>query len=812
MADNTFATARAVIPSATFGVFNDRIDPIDTTDFYTFTLASRSSLNLSLKGLSADADLKLYNASSPFALIAESNKLDLANEAIDRNLEAGTYYIEVYSPFNTAATDYNLSVRVQSGTSGINSAPTGLQFNPSQSTYAISNSTRLELTDAWVYDANGSVDIAKVDFWLLRPDGTWQDVADATASKPAFSTPDFTPWATDANWSKIDYSLYLGTGSGFFPGEYTLWGKAYDNSGAVSEAVTKTFTLQTNQAPTGVQFKLDKSTYNFGDTLNLTEGWVYDGNGASDLSSVRFEIVGSLGTYQIGEVTTFSPWTPDNRWGGFNYSYNLADFGSGNFTLKAIASDKGGNTTTLERNFTVEPKNFAPESLNFGASKFAYSSGESLALSGTVIDKNEFGDLARVDFWLQRPDGTWLDVSDATIFSPIGASKVNTSFNHSINLSGLADGEYTVWGKAYDKKGLASNVIERTITIQPGGSNAPELFEFSTNKETYLPTDSIQLNGYIFDPNGGNTVARVDLWVKKPDGTWVDLTDTTTFTPTPFFTEVSFTSAVNLSALGLSADGAYTFWAKAYDSTGFGSNSLEQTINLRADGKAAPVLDYSFINPSIRGNNSFKATETVTIFTGVSDQNGIGDIAAVDYWLQRPNGTWIDIADPTPINNNFLTHTLNLAALQGLEVGTYTLWAKARDQGGLTSNIIERTFSIVPANSAPFNLKIEQVDAGKNNVASVNVTGSFQDPDSRFGFNDVKRIDFWLKKPDGTWLDIQDLNVAPGSPSNFTYSLNLQQLSLSNGSYLLWARAYDQNGVGSNAAEHALNIFDAALV
>ncbi|MCF3569017.1 PPC domain-containing protein [Planktothrix agardhii 1806] len=77
----------------------------DETDYYTFSIPSASSVNLKLTGLTANADLYLYDSNG--YPIVNSSDFSSVDETISQNLNAGTYIIGVLSN-NSANTGYNL--------------------------------------------------------------------------------------------------------------------------------------------------------------------------------------------------------------------------------------------------------------------------------------------------------------------------------------------------------------------------------------------------------------------------------------------------------------------------------------------------------------------------------------------------------------------------------------------------------------------------------------------------------------------------------------------------------------------------------
>ena len=105
-AGNTLGTARGLNITPTTQTFTDWVGSLDTNDYYRFSLSSRSSFNLTLNGMSADADVRLLNSSG--MTIGSSTCGGSLAESINSILDSGTYYIRVY-PYS-GSTNYNLNV------------------------------------------------------------------------------------------------------------------------------------------------------------------------------------------------------------------------------------------------------------------------------------------------------------------------------------------------------------------------------------------------------------------------------------------------------------------------------------------------------------------------------------------------------------------------------------------------------------------------------------------------------------------------------------------------------------------------------
>lgn len=87
---------------------NEFVGNIDTNDYYKFTLGGTGQVDLTLSGLTDNADVQLLNSSN--SVIQTSANSGTSNESISvSNLTAGTYYIRVYTT-GLANTLYNLNI------------------------------------------------------------------------------------------------------------------------------------------------------------------------------------------------------------------------------------------------------------------------------------------------------------------------------------------------------------------------------------------------------------------------------------------------------------------------------------------------------------------------------------------------------------------------------------------------------------------------------------------------------------------------------------------------------------------------------
>lgn len=113
-AGNTLNTAQTINILTTPQTFNDFVGTADSNDFYHFTIHSSHAIDITLAGLTADADLELIRDVNNNGvidrgeIIAYSLAPNATSERINVGLVAGTYYIRVY-PYS-GNTNYTLTI------------------------------------------------------------------------------------------------------------------------------------------------------------------------------------------------------------------------------------------------------------------------------------------------------------------------------------------------------------------------------------------------------------------------------------------------------------------------------------------------------------------------------------------------------------------------------------------------------------------------------------------------------------------------------------------------------------------------------
>ena len=106
-AGNSLSTSRNIGLLNGSQTFIDRIDAIDSNDFYRFELLKNSTFSLALEGLSADVNVELIGTDG--VVITSATADSVTAETIGQTLAAGVYYLRVYPQGED--TDYVLSVQ-----------------------------------------------------------------------------------------------------------------------------------------------------------------------------------------------------------------------------------------------------------------------------------------------------------------------------------------------------------------------------------------------------------------------------------------------------------------------------------------------------------------------------------------------------------------------------------------------------------------------------------------------------------------------------------------------------------------------------
>jgi Bacterial pre-peptidase C-terminal domain/FG-GAP-like repeat len=303
MAYDTLSTAKDITDLLSIKTYQDSVSPSDPYNYYRFQLSSRSEINLSLTGLTADASIDLIQDSNRNGtvdngeVLASSTNPGSLAELINTTLDKGSYYIRVSSS-NNGVTPYQLNLPALSGNSDLlwHHYGTGqnLIWQMNGSSLA-SLSTLQTVTDTnWKIDATGDFNNDGQTDLLWRNYKTgqnliWQMNGSSLTALVTLQT------VTDTNW-KID-----GTGDfnndgqtdlvwrNYGTGQNLVW---YMNGSSLASLATLLTVTDTNWKIDGTgDFNSDGKTdlvwRNYGTGQNL----IWQMNGSDLVSRVSLQTV-----------------------------------------------------------------------------------------------------------------------------------------------------------------------------------------------------------------------------------------------------------------------------------------------------------------------------------------------------------------------------------------------------------------------------------------------------------------------------------------------------------------------------------------
>jgi hypothetical protein len=445
-----------------------------------------------------------------------------------------------------------------------------------------------------------------------------------------------------------------------------------------------------------------------------------------------------------------------------------------------------------------------------GAQFVAFQDGN-FQLVGNVIDstamRGDFTNLIVGDFngdglddLIRQEKGKWVDgyrdvelyISDGD-FGWSSQTVLNNTQTLNANNSLLVVGDFVAGGgkdlmQIETSKSLVNGVDDNQYLYYKDGNmvavnSFPQAPVINGLKSSYDANSTLALtDSFVFDTNGWKDVAKVDFWLTDAQSKRIELNDVSSFAANgQNLAKFKYSTSLNGIAVG-----EYNFNAVAYDQIGSSSKQFSKVVK---------VVNNAPVSLTISGvKSSYDLNSILSIDSGlVTDSNGWQDVSKVDFWLTDVKGKRIELDDV----NSFASNGQNSAkfkysnSLTGIAVGEYKLNAVAYDQLGAASKQFSQGFKVI--NSAPQTLAVNGVKSSYdlNSILSID-SGLVTDNN---GWQDVKKVDFWLTDAKGKRIELDDVNSFDTNGQNsavFKYSTNLN--GIVGGDYKLNAVAYDQAG------------------
>ncbi|MFN6540285.1 MAG: pre-peptidase C-terminal domain-containing protein [Nostoc sp. EkiNYC01] len=711
-------TARNIGVLSTNQTFSDFVGDFngiaqDNYDYYRFQLSQNSTLNLTLSGLSSDANLYIYNSSGGY--VTQSAASGLVNEVIKYNLQIGTYYALVQKS-GVGKTNYSL----QLGATSLGATPADIAGSTldTAKNIGILNGTPQKFTD-FIGDFNG-LSNDDYDYYRLELDRA--------------STVNLTLSGLSA-----DASLYLYTVAGGFITSST-------STNTTNESITRSLTAGTYYALVsrngsgGTTYTLEAKALqldtaqiipnlnnaNFTGTVSNTDNSDYYRFQLTGNNTVTFNLSGLSSNADLylynssGEAIATSAQTGVNNEtlsrtlpaGTYYIHVNKPDSGSTAYTLEtstislgATSPDNAGNTleTAKEIGVLTTTVNFSE---TVGDSD-AYDYYRFRLTENSTVNVNLGGLVNNADLYLYRSDG-----------GSIKTSLSNGTGNETITSNLLAPGIYyalvyrnSVGSTPYSLQ--LSRTVLGTIPADPAGNNFDTARNLGTITTTQNLTDFIgSFNGLADDDYdyyrlqlSQNSTLKLDLSGLSSDANLY------LYSIGGYSIASSTGSLYNESIISNLAAGTYYVLVQDYSSSGTNYNLQVSATSL---GATPPENSGNSIETA-RNLGTITTTQTVSDFIG--DFNGLTQDNYDYYRLQlTQNGTLsLNLSGLSSDANlylyngvgNTITYSTgsgnsNESIIRNLTTGVYYVLVQKSGEGGTTYNLQAATTSLgaIPVDNA----------------------------------------------------------------------------------------------------------------
>jgi hypothetical protein len=403
------------------------------------------------------------------------------------------------------------------------------------------------------------------------------------------------------------YSLNTGTLSN---GSHTLTAVATDTSNNTATSAGVSMTVNNAVPPPTVSMTAPASGATVSGTVSVTA------NAASSIgvASVQFQ----LDSANVGSLVTTAP---------YSYSWNSASAANGSHTLRAIAKDTAGTSTTSAA-VTVTVNNAVPPPT---VSMTAPASGATV--SGTVsVTANASSSIgvASVQFQLDSAN--------------VGSLVTTAPYSFSWNTTTAANGSHTLRAIAKDTAGTSTTSVSVTVTV----SNAVPPPTVSMT----APASGATVSGTVsVTANAASSIGVASVQFQLDSANVGSLVTTA-----PYAFSWDTTTAAN---------GSHTWRAIAKDTAGTSTTSAAVTVTV---SNAAPPPTVSITAPAPG------ATVSGTVSVTANASSSIG-VASVQFQVDASNVG-------SPVTAAPYSYSLDTTTLAN---GSHTLTAVATDTAGTST-------------------------------------------------------------------------------------------------------------------------------
>ncbi len=320
------------------------------------------------------------------------------------------------------------------------------------------------------------------------------------------------------------------------------------------------------------------------------------------------------------------------------YSYDWSDVKEGTYTIKVVATDNGGKTTSST--ITVVVKNTLPVvTITKPANNSSSAAGKVINIEANATDND--GTITKVEFYYT------INNKDTIL---IGSS---TASPYQISWTPLSTGTYKLIAKATDNNGGFS---QTAITVTVTNTLPTVSIVAPSNNSSFPFATDVELKVNAADADG--TITKVEYF----NGA-TKIGESTT---TPY--------SYSWKNIPL---GTYAITAKVTDNIGGTATSLPIQFSIT---NTPPVVNIT----APLNNAKFSPGSNITIEATATDEDGI--ISKVEFFYNNTNLIGSDNTAPYSIN------------WTNVPEGSYTITARATDNAGTTAT---KTINITVVNNLP---------------------------------------------------------------------------------------------------------------
>ncbi len=399
------------------------------------------------------------------------------------------------------------------------------------------------------------------------------------------------------------------------------------------------------------------------------------------------------------------------------YTFTWSNVAAGNYTITAKATDNDGsfNTSNALTVSILKPNEAPSVSVTVPSVDGGFIAPALINISATATDAD--GSVSKVEFY----NGSTLIGTD-------------NSSPYTLSWSNVAAGNYTITAKATDNDG--SSTKSTAVTVSVVKPNEAPTVSLNNPSGDFTAPASINLSATVNDADG--SISKVEFY----NGSTLISTDNSS----PYIVTWNNVAAGN-----------YTITAKATDNGGLTATSTAVSVTVTKPNEAPSI---SLTSPS--SNAIFTSPASISITATATDADG--SISKVEFYN---GGTLVGTDNSSP-------YTITMS---NVATGSYTIMAKATDNGGLATSSNVAVVSVVKPNDAPtVFLTSPSSDASFIAPASINISATANDADGS-----VSKVEFY----NGTTLI--------GTDNSSPYTVILSNVAI--GNYTITAKATDNSGL-----------------